>query len=527
MTSFKSVKSLLAGTALVAFMATGAFADMVWNRGANGDVQSLDPHKTSTVEEFNIINDMFSGLLTSGPDGNAMPGAATEYTASADGKVWTFKLRKDAVWSDGSPVTAEDFAYSFRRLADPATAGEYAYLANPILNAEDIIAGKKKPEELGVKAVDATTFEVSLKAPTPYFLEMMTHQAFFPVQKANVEKFGNDFVKPGNLVSNGPFILAENVPNDHIKLVKNPKFYDAASVKLDAVNYIPTEDRAAGVKRYKAGEVDSMNDFPTEQLNDLKKELGDQIHSAAQLGTYYYIFKFKKDPWSNAKLRNAISMVIDRDYIAEKAWAGSMLPAYSMVPPGIAGYTVREAEFAKMDQLDREDAAKKIFAELGISPEHPQKLEIRYNTAESHKNTAVAIQDMLKPYGFDVSLITADGKTHYSYLEEKGDFDVARAGWLADYKDPQSFLDLGHTGTGNNYGDWSNPDFDKLMDAAAVEGDPAKRMQLLSDAEAILVKEQSIMPLLYYTNHNIVSPKVKGFVDNVMDKHPSRFVSIE
>ena len=522
-----SLKSLLTGAALVALTATGAIAETVWNRGANGDVQSLDPHKTSTVEEFNIINDLFSGLMTTDAQGNAMPGAATDYKVSADGKVWTFNLRADGVWSDGSPVTAEDFVYSMRRLVTPETGAEYAYLANPILNAEDVIAGKKKPEELGVKAIDAKTFEVTLKASTPYFLELLTHQAMFPVQKANVEKFGVDFVKPGNLVSNGPFILAENVPNDHIKAVKNPKFYDAATVKLDAVSFIPTEDRAAGVKRYKAGEVDSMNDFPTEQLADLRKELGDQIHEAPQLGTYYYIFKFKKAPWDNIKLRNAISMVIDREYIAEKAWAGAMIPAYSLVPPGLAGYTPRMTDFAKMDQLDREDAAKKVFAELGISPEKPMKLEIRYNTAEGHKNTAVAVQDMLKPFGFDVSLVTTDGKTHYSYLEEKGDFDLARAGWLADYKDPGTFLDLGHTGFGNNYGEWTNAEFDKLTDAAAVEPDPAKRMQLLSDAEAILVAEQSIMPLLYYANHNIVSPKLKGFVDNVMDKHPSRFISKE
>ncbi|MFO1035103.1 MAG: peptide ABC transporter substrate-binding protein [Hyphomicrobiales bacterium] len=523
----RTFSTLLAGAGVLALLSTGALAESVWNRGANGDVQSLDPHKTSTVEEFNITNDLFMGLMTSDARGNAVPGAATSYTTSADGKVWTFKLREGATWSDGTPVTADDFLYSMRRLVTPETASEYAYLANVIVNAEDIIAGKKKPEELGVKVIDAATLEVTLKSNTPYFLELMTHNSFFPVQKADVEKFGNDFVKPGNLVSNGAFTLAENVPNDHIKLVRNDKFYDAANVKLDAVNFIPTEDRAAGVKRYKAGEVDSMNDFPTEQLADLKKELGDQIHSAPQLGTYYYIFKFKKAPWDNAKLRNAISMVIDRDYLAEKSWSGSMMPAYSMVPPGIDGYTTHEADFAKMDQLDREDAAKKIFAELGISPDHPQKLEIRYNTAEGHKNTAVAIQDMLKPFGFDVSLVTTDGKTHYSYLEQKGDFDLARAGWIADYKDPGTFLDLGHTGFGNNYGDWSNPEYDKLLDAAASEPDAAKRMSLLSDAEAILVKEQSIMPLLYYSNHNIVSPHLKGFVDNVMDKHPSRFVSKE
>jgi oligopeptide transport system substrate-binding protein len=522
-----SLTSLLTGAALIALSSTGVFAESVWNRGANGDVQSLDPHKTSTVEEFNIINDMFLGLMTTDTNGNAVAGASIEQRVSEDGKTWTFVLRPGTLWSDGTPVTAEDFVYSMRRLVTPDTAAEYAYLANPIVNAEDIIAGKKKPEELGVRAIDANTFEVKLKASTPYFLELLTHQAMFPVQKANVDKFGNDFVKPGNLVSNGPFTLAENVPNDHIKLVKNPKFYDAENVKLDAVNIIPTEDRAAGVKRYKAGEVDSMNDFPTEQLADLRKELTTQIHEAPQLGTYYYIFKFKKPPFDNIKLRNAISMVIDRDYLAEKAWSGAMIPAYSMVPPGLTGYTPQMAEFAKMDQLDREDAAKKVFEEMGISPAKPMKLEIRYNTAEGHKNTAVAVQDMLKPFGFDVTLITTDGKTHYSYLEQKGDFDLARAGWLADYKDPGTFLDLGHTGFGNNYGEWSNADYDKLMDSAAVEPDAAKRLELLSMAEAILVKEQAIMPLLYYANHNIVSPKLKGFVDNVMDKHPSRYISKE
>lgn len=522
-----NLKSLLAGAALVALTASGTLAETVWNRGANGDVQSLDPHKTSTVEEFNITNDLFMGLMTSDAKGNAIPGAATEYSVSPDGKVWTFKLRPGATWSDGAAVTADDFVYSLRRLVTPSTASEYAYLANVIVNAEDIVAGKKKPEELGVKAIDASTVEITLNGNTPYFMELMSHNAFFPVQKANVDKFGNDFVKPGNLVSNGAFTLLENVPNDHIKLIKNPKFYDVANVKLDAVNIIPTEDRAAGVKRYKAGEVDSMNDFPTEQLADLRKELGDQIHEAPQLGTYYYVFKFAKAPWNNANLRNAISMVIDREYLAEKAWSGSMIAAYSMVPPGLDGYTTNAAEFSKIDQLDREDAAKKIFEELGISPAKPVKLEIRYNTAEGHKNTAVAIQDMLKPFGFDVSLITTDGKTHYSYLEQKGDFDLARAGWIADYKDPGTFLDLGHTGFGTNHGDWSNADYDKLLDAAAAEDDPAKRMSLLSQAEAILVKEQAIMPLLFYANHNIVSPKLVGFVDNAMDKHPSRFVSKE
>jgi oligopeptide transport system substrate-binding protein len=244
-----------------------------------------------------------------------------------------------------------------------------------------------------------------------------------------------------------------------------------------------------------------------------------------QLGTYYYIFKFKKAPWSDAKMRRAISMVIDREYLAEKVWQNAMLPAYSLVPPGVAGYTASMVDFAAKEPLDREDAAKSIFAELGVSPEKPVKLELRYNTSENHKNTAVAVQDMLKPYG--VTLVNTDGKTHYSYLEQKGDFDLARAGWIADYKDPVTFLNLGQTGDGNNYGEYSNPEFDKLTNAASVEADPAKRMELLAQAEALLVADQSIMPLLYYATHNVVSSKIKGFNHNVMDKHPSRFISKE
>ncbi|MDE2384045.1 MAG: peptide ABC transporter substrate-binding protein [Alphaproteobacteria bacterium] len=511
--------------AALALFAGAAQAAGTWNRGANSDVQSLDPHKTSTVEEHNILLDLFTGLVTDDANGNLIPGAAESWTVSADGKVYTFKLRKDDVWSDGTPVKASDVVFSWKRLLDPKTGSEYASMAFPVLNAEDINGGKKKPDELGVKAIDDTTLEVTLKGPTPYFLEMLTHHAMYPVSEANVTKFGDDYVKAGNLVSNGAFTLAENVPGDHIKLVKNPKFFDAANVKLDGVTYIPTEDRAAGVKRYKAGEVDSMNDFPGEQLAEMKKEMGDQLHMGPELGTYYYIFKSQKAPWNNPDLRNAISMVIDRDQLADKVWKNSMLPGYSLVPPGIKGYSAAMMDYAKMGQLDREDAAKKVFEKLGISPSHPMKLELRYNTSENHKNTAVAFQEMLKPFGFDVSFVTADGKTHYSYLEQKGDFDVARAGWIADFKDPVTFLNLGHTGDGNNYGEYSNKDYDALLDQAAVEADPAKRMDELSKAEAILIKDLPLLPLLYYANHNLVSPKIHGFVDNVMDVHPSRFVS--
>jgi oligopeptide transport system substrate-binding protein len=524
----KSLLKLAAGAALAGLLAGSAFAEMVWNRGNSADPESLDPHKTSTVYEAHILRDLFEGLVMQDAKANLIPGAAESWTVSDDGTVYTFKLRPDAVWSNGDPVTAGDFVYSFQRLENPETGAEYASMLYVIKNGEAVNTGKAKPEEIGVRAIDDKTLEITLNAPTPYFLEMLTHQATYPVHKASIEKLGADWIKPGNLVSNGAFTLAEFVPNDHIKIVKNPKFHDAASVKLDVVNYYPTEDRSTAVKRFEAGELDSNDDIPTEQLADLRAKFGDQVHVGPYLGTYYYCMKWDKEPWSNVKLRRAISEAIDRDFLAEKVWGNSMIPAYGMVPPGIDGYSSYTADYGSMSQIDREDEAAKILAELGYGPDHPLKMEIRYNTSENHKNTAVAIQEQLKPLGVDVTLVNTDTKTHYGYLEQKGDFDVARAGWIADYKDPESFLGISVAASGNNYSNYNSPKFEELMKKAAADGgDPAKRMQDLAEAEKVLVDDLGNIPLLFYSFHNLVSSKLKGWEENVMDVHPSRFVSKE
>ena len=528
MTIHSRLRTWAIGCTMLAMTATGALAETVLNRGNSADPESLDPHKTSTVYEANILRDLFVGLTAQDAKANVIPGAAESWTVSDDGKTYTFKMRAGAVWSDGSPVTANDFVFSWQREVDPATASEYAYMLAPVVNADDVTAGNKKPEELGVRAVDDMTFEVTLNAPTPYFLEMLTHQATYAVSKANVMAHPDDFTKPGNLVSNGAYTLAEFVPNDHVRIVKNPKFYDAANVAIDTINYIPTEDRSTAMKRFEAGELDMNDDLPTEQLADLRAKFGDQIHIGPYLGTYYYVFKLTKAPWDNVNLRHAISEAIDRDYLAEKVWQNTMIPAYSFVPPGITGYETKILDYAEKSQLDREDQAKAILAELGYGPDNPLKMEIHYNTSENHKNTAVAIQEQLKPLGIEVSLLNTDTKTHYGLLEQHGDFDVARAGWIADYKDPENFLSLCKTGAGNNYGEYSNKDYDDLLAKAAAATDPVQRMKDLSDAEGIgVARDLCILPLLYYSYHDIVSSKIKGWEENVMDVHPSRFMSKE
>ena len=509
----RNFRSLLLATALATACYSAALAEVVYNRG------------NSTVYEADILRDLFTGLTAQDAKANVIPGAAESWTVSPDGKVYTFKLRANGKWSDGTPVTADDFVFSWRRLLDQATASQYAYMLYPIVNGEAINKGEKKPEELGIKALDDHTLQITLNAPTPYFLEMLTHQSTYAVSKANLQKFGADFVKPGNLVSNGAYTLAEFIPNDHIKLVKNPQFFEASTVKIDAVNFYPTEDRSTAVKRFEAGELDSNNDIPTEQLSDLRAKFGDQVHIGPYLGTYYYVFKTDKEPWSNPKLRHAISMAIDRDFLAQKVWQNTMIPAYSFVPPGITGYETKTLDYAEKSQLDREDDAKKILTELGYGPDKPLKMQIHFNTSENHKNTAVAIQEQLKPLGIEVTLLNTDTKTHYGLLQEHGDFDIARAGWIADYKDPDNFLELCKTGTGNNYALYSNKEFDGLINAAATDADPTDRMKKLSDAEGIAMRDLCVVPLLYYSFHNLVSSKLHGFEDNVMDVHPTRFIS--
>jgi oligopeptide transport system substrate-binding protein len=520
-------RAVAAATLALVMGASAASAEVVYNRGAAADPETLDPHKTSTTYEADIMRDLFEGLVMPDTKANLIPGAAESWTISPDGLVYTFKMRAGAKWSNGDPVTAEDFVYSMRRMVSKDLGAEYASILYPIKNAEEVNSGAAAPETMGVKAIDAGTLEITLKGPTPYFLEMLTHQAAYPVNKASIDKFGADFVKPGNLVSNGAYMLKEFTPNSRVQIVKNPNFHDAANVKIDVVNYIPTEDRAAAMKRFEAGEFDSYNDLPTEQLKDLKAKFGDQVRVAPYLGTYYYAVKTDKKPWDNPELRRALSMAIDRDFLAEKIWSNSMIPAYSFVPPGMAGYTPATADYATMSQIDREDAAKAIFEKLGYSAANPLKLAIRYNTSENHKNTAVAIQDMLKPLGVEVSMVNTDTKTHYAHLKQKGDYDVARAAWIADYQDAQNFLFLAESNNGNNYSQYKSPDYDALMSKAAVTADAAERSKLLTQAEAIFMSDTANIPLLFYSFHNIVSPKLKGFDDNVMDQHPTRFISKE
>ena len=529
----RSRRSILSATAALALMALGcggiasARAETVYRLATMGEPKSLDPHLVSGAWENYIVGDAFMGLLTDAADAKPVPGAAESWTISDDGLTYTFKLR-DHKWSDGKPVTAEDFVYSFRRIIDPATAAEYASILYPIKNAEAINSGSSKDlDSLGVKAIDDKTLEITLENPTGYFLELLTHYTAFPVPKHVIEKYGPDWVKPGNIVSNGAFRIIEWTPNARVVAEKNPEFYDAANVKFDKVIYYPDEDRNEVTKRFRAGEIDFVDDFASEQIDFLRRELPGETHIYPYLGTYYYPINIKKPPFDNPKVRRALSMAIDRTAITDKVLKTGELPAYGVVPPGTGEYgQPYEPEWAKLPLKERQAMARQLLEEAGFNASNPLKFTLSYNTSENHKRIAVAAQAMWKAIGVQAELVNREVKVHYDELRQHN-FDIARAAWVADYNDPQNFLYLLETRTGpNNYGQFSDADYDRLMGEQAASRDQAQRMMAMHEAEKIAIDEDAWIPIYYYVSKSLVSPKLQGYADNTKHTHRARWMSL-
>ncbi|WP_343713780.1 peptide ABC transporter substrate-binding protein [Inquilinus sp.] len=520
----------LLAAALLGGVSSAALAETVFNRGNGAEPETLDVHKSTGVPESFIQMDLFEGLLTSDAKGKPVPGAAESWTVSDDGLTYTFKIRQNAKWSDGSPLTAADFVFSWERLIDPKTASDYAYFLDQVVNAKDIRQGKKPLTDLGVKAVDDHTFEVKLLAPTPYFLSMLVHHSTYPISKANYEKFGDDFVKPGNMVSNGAFMLAEAVPQSHVKVVKNPNFYDAANVKIDTVMFFATEDQNAELQRFKAGEIDATYDIPPQQIKQLQSSDASETRLAPYFGTHFYAYNLTHEPWkSTPELRQALSLAIDRDVVTGKIMNAGEIPAYTFVPPGTDNFNGWKPDYADLSQADRDAKAKELLAKAGYGPDKPLDIELIYNTSQLHKNVAVAIAAMWKQkLGINASLINLEWKTFLDTRDKKDFKDITRHGWIGDYNDANNFLELERCDIGEqSTSAYCNPKFDELMDKAARESDLTKRAQILQDAEKVMIADAPIIPFAFYASKHMVSSHVKGWEDNVQDYHLSRWVTVE
>lgn len=488
---------------------------------------SLDPHKTSGTWEHRILLDNLIGLTQLSADGQPIPGMAERWTTSDDGLTWTFQLR-DAVWSDGAPVTADDFVFSLRRILMPSTASEYASLLYLLKGAQPIAEGKAAPSTLGVRALGSRVLEIQLEHPAPYLPELATHQTMMPVPKHMVEKYGDAWSQPQRYVSNGPYRIVAWRLGDYVKAVKNETFWDADQVCVDQVHYYPTNDAISAERRVKRGELDINTDIQSNRIAFLRQQMPGYVRTHTYLGVSYLTFNSHVPAFKDIRVRQALSMAIDRDFITEKLLRGGQKPAYSFIPPGVAGYSPPSPEPWAAWPLERRQAeARRLLAAAGYGPENPLKIEIKHRNSPDPMLMMPAVQADWKQVGVDALL--AQNETQIAYASYRSrDFQVADAAWIADFNDPMSFLYLMQSATGSqNYGDYRSPIYDSLLAKADAERDGAKRAAYLSAAETQILKDAAVAPIFFYVNKNLVSPKVTGFVDNLVDWHPTRYLCMQ
>ena len=483
---------------------------------ANGtEVASVDPHKTQGVPESHVIRDLLEGLVNQDADGNTIPGVAESWE-TADNKTFIFHLRKNAKWSNGDPVTAHDFVYSFKRVVDPMTASPYSWYMEmtTMKNATDIIAGKADKETLGVKALDDYTLQVELETAVPYFVMMMGHTTVKPVHKATVEKFGEKWTKPENFVGNGAFVLNKWVVNERIELVPNKNYWDNEHTVLTKVTFLPIENQVAEMNRFFAGEIDVGYEVPNEHFRRLQKEHPESLSITGNLCTYYYLFNTNKKPFDDVRVRKALSYAIDRDIITKALLGQGQKPAYFLTPEITANFNPETPAYGKLTQKERIAEAKQLLEQAGYDKSNPLKFTLLYNTSENHKKTAAAIQSMWKKsLGVNVELENQEWKT-YLDTKDQGNFEVARAGWCGDYNEASTFLTLMESGNTTGGIHYQSKEYDVLIEKALSSTSDDERAKIYLDAEAQLTKDMPIAPIYQYVKTRLLNPHVGGFPAN-------------
>ena len=494
----------------------------------NGDEpRSLDPHKVAGVPEQNIILNLYDGLTTYDPrTAEPIPCVAESWEPNADASVWTFHLRRDARWTDGAPLTAEDFVYSWRRIVDPATAAPYVNLMYYVKNAQAINEGRiDDVASLGVRAVDACTLEVTMEQPTAFFISMTPQYVFTAVPRQAIERFGDAWLDPANHVSSGPFRLVQRIPYDRVVLEKWDGHWDAARVRLRRVVLYPTQDRNTVVNLYKAGEVaitwgDSQS-IPSMYVKALRGKR--DFYAASQFAVYYFSLNVKQPPMDDLRVRRALNMAINKRQICEELLQAGQTPATTFVPPGTPGYP-----YPTGDAYDPE-AARRLLAEAGYPRgEGFPPIEISFNTNETHRQVAETVQSMWKTeLGIHADLTNMEWQTFLSHRERREYNGVTRGAWIADYFDPNTFLDIMASDSPNNHAGWVDARYSGMISAANREVDPRKRFELLAAAEQYMLDAMPVIPVYHYSGIRLKKPWVQGWYENVLDQHPLKFVSID
>lgn len=492
--------------------------------------ETLDPHLASGVQESNIIRQYLEGLTNTDLDGKTVPGMAESWE-TADNKTWVFKIR-DANWSNGDPVTAHDFVYSFRRLVDPMTASPYSsYLEDAhIVNATDVINGKLPTDQLGIKAIDDKTLEITLDEPVPYFPDMLFHSSVKPVHQKTIEQFGTKWTNPENIVANGPFKPSEWVVNEKIVLTRNPNYYDNANTTLETLTILPISSATTDVDRYKAGEIDiTASELPPEQFDNLKQTLGDELKTGPTLCTYYYDLNNEKPPFNDVRVRRAIALASDRETITDKVLGQGQEVAYQFTPTATAGGVSFTPEWKAWPMEQRVAEAQKLLAEAGYNAQNPLKFTLLYDTNEQHKKIATAMESIWKQnlQFVQIDMTNQEWKT---YLDSRrnGDYEMARARWCGDYNEASTFLNLRKSTNSNNNTRYNNPAYDAIIAKTVAAGiSDNERRALYEEAERLLEQDMAHNNMFYYANVRLVKPYVKGYSNkDPMDNWQAKYWSV-
>jgi oligopeptide transport system substrate-binding protein len=484
--------------------------ELVRNNGS--EPASLDPHKVESDVEFNIISDLFDGLVAVNLDGSIEPRLAQAWE-NKDNTIWVFHLRPNATWSDGTAITAKDFVWSWQRLVDPKTASPYAsYPGNMhIQNAREIALGEKPLDTLGVKAVDDNTLEIHLSQPNAAFLAMLAHPSMVPVDKILISRFAEKWTKPEHIVTSGPYKLSEWVVNEKIIAQRNTRYWNNKATVINTVTYLPISSETADVNRYKAGEIDITNTIPVNQFAQLKASMGSQVSVLPLLSTYYYELNTTKAPFNDARVRRALNMALDKDIIAEKVMGQGQRPAWLISQPEIGGVTLKAPDYASWPREKRIEEARKLLNEAGYNGAHPLSFNLLYNTMETHQRLAIAVSSMWKKnLGVEAKLQNQEWKTMLDTMHT-GNFDAVRYAWIADYDDAVTFLNNFRTGDSENTSKYSNPAYDEVLHNAAKAKDVAERGRYYQQAEDMLAQDVPAIPLYHYVRTHLVKPWVGGF----------------
>lgn len=503
-------------------------AQQVLHRRLSMSPRTIDPSLATGIPAFNVVQDLFEGLLTLSPAGELKPGVAKTWDISDDGTLYTFHLRKDAKWSNGAPLLATDFVYAWRREVDPSTGAQYADSLAPIVNARAIIDGKKAPQTLGVKAIDKHTLQVRLNRPTPYFLTMLYNQYLMPIYRPAVEQWGDAWTRPEHIVTNGAFKLTEWVINGHLTLTKNEHYWDAAHVRLQKVIDYPITSQESSLSRYLAGDIDFANNpaFPAADYSRLQQQLGDQVTVSPYYATGYLGMRIHQPPFNNPDLRRALNLALDRDVLSNKIKNGMSMPAYSLFPP-LPHYQQQIPDWASWPMSKRRAEAKRLYHKAGYSAEHPLQIELLYNTGGvGTQQYMEAVATMWnQTLGSKIALRNEEWKVMLQDIQY-GNAKLYWSAWVGDYPEPYTFAQQFKAGFAMNYGNYNNPQYQSIIDKASSEQDRQRRYDYYAQGERILNRDLPFIPLYFYKAPELKKPYVAGVKPNVVALHLSRYIWI-